>query len=118
MAEETTTNNATAQGREAAGAAEADTGAAAQQPRLRWDDSTMSTSYANVFNISMTRDEVGLFFGTNLTSGVGPRNEVTIRLSDRIIMTPHSAKRLWLLLGANVKAYEERHGGLEVNASG
>lgn len=90
--------------------------AATRQLSLKWDDSAMSTSYANVFNISMTRDEVGLFFGTNLTSGVGGTEAVTIKLSDRIIMTPHSAKRLMLLLEANVKAYEDRHGSLEVGA--
>ena len=89
-------------------------GADTQQPRLKWDDSKMSTSYANVVNVSATREELGLFFGTNLTSGVGGGNEVTIRLSDRIIMTPHAAKRLSLLLAANLKAYEERYGKLDV----
>ena len=91
---------------------------ASRQVSLNWDDSAMSTSYANVFNISMTRDEVGLFFGTNLTSGVGPSNALTIKLSDRIIMTPHSAKRLMMLLQANVKAYEDRHGALDVGTAG
>ena len=87
---------------------------ATRQVNLKWDDSAMSTSYANVFNISMTGDEVGLFFGTNLTSGVGGGSDVTIKLSDRIIMTPHSTKRLMLLLQANVKAYEDRHGAINV----
>jgi hypothetical protein len=74
----------------------------------------MSTSYANVVNVSMTREECGLFFGTNLTSGIGGLSEVTIRLSDRIIMTPHAAKRLSILLEANLRAYEDRYGKLEV----
>lgn len=90
----------------------------AGQPNLKWDDTAMSTSYANVVNLSMTREEVGLFFGTNLTSGVGASNEVTIRLSDRIIMTPHAAKRLSLLLSANLKAYEDRYGSLEIEGTG
>ena len=64
------------------------------QPNLKWDDSSMSTSYANVVNVSVTREECGLFFGTNLTTGIGGIGEVTIKLSDRIIMTPHAAKRL------------------------
>lgn len=98
-----------------ADAAKSKTKTTATQPSLKWDDSSMSTSYSNVVNLSMTREEVGLFFGTNLTSGVGPTNEVTIRLSDRIIMTPHAAKRLSLLLSANLKAYEERYGTLEVD---
>lgn len=83
-------------------------------PKLQWDDSAMSTSYANVVNVSMTREECGLFFGTNLTTGFGGAGEVTIRLTDRIIMTPHAAKRLSLLLEANLRGYEERYGKLDV----
>lgn len=90
--------------------------AARTQPKLKWDDSAMSTSYANVVNVSMTREECGLFFGTNLSSGIGAADSVTIKLSDRIIMTPHAAQRLLLLLGANLKAYEERYGRLGVPA--
>ena len=91
--------------------------AGGSQPSLKWDDSAMSTSYANVVNLSMTREEVGLFFGTNLTSGMGATNELTIRLSDRIIMTPHAAKRFSSLLVANLKAYEERYGKLDIEGS-
>lgn len=86
----------------------------AAQPNLKWDDSSMSTSYANVVNVSVTREECGLFFGTNLTTGIGSTGDVTIKLSDRIIMTPHAAKRLSILLDANLRAYEERYGKLEV----
>jgi hypothetical protein len=90
------------------------TDGAAGQPNLKWDDSSMSTSYANVVNVSVTREECGLFFGTNLTTGIGGPSDVTIKLSDRIIMTPHAAKRLSILLDANLRAYEERYGNLEV----
>ena len=90
---------------------------AARQPTLKWDDSSMSTSYANVSNVSMTREECGLFFGTNLTTSMSDGGEVTIKLSDRIIMTPHAAKRLSLLLEANLRAYEERHGKLDIQPS-
>lgn len=85
-----------------------------EQPTFNWDDSSMSTSYANVVNVSVTREECGLFFGTNLTTGIGGSGEVTIKLTDRIIMTPHAAKRLLILLSANLRAYEERYGKLEV----
>ena len=88
--------------------------AAGKQPILKWDDSSMSTSYANVCNVSVTREECGLFFGTNLTTGISAADEVTIKLSDRIIMTPHAAKRLLVLLDANLRAYEERHGELDI----
>lgn len=88
----------------------------ASAPTLQWDDSAMSTSYANVVNVSMTREECGLFFGTNLTTGFGGSGEVSIRLTDRIIMTPHAAKRLSVLLEANLRGYEERYGKLAVKA--
>ena len=81
---------------------------------LNWDDSDMTTTYANVVNVAMTREECGLFFGTNLTSNISAGDEVTIRLTDRIIMTPHAAKRLAVLLEANLRGYEERYGKLEV----
>jgi hypothetical protein len=86
----------------------------AKPSTFNWDDSSMSTSYANVVNVSVTREECGLFFGTNLTTGIGGNGEVTIKLSDRIIMTPHAAKRLLILLNANIRAFEERYGKLEV----
>jgi hypothetical protein len=84
------------------------------QTVLKWDDSAMSTSYANVVNVSMTREECGLFFGTNLTTGISGAGEVTIKLSDRIIMTPHAAKRLSILLDSHLRGYEERYGALDV----
>jgi len=81
---------------------------------VNWDDSDMTTTYANVANVAMTREECGLFFGTNLTTSISSAEQVTIRLTDRIIMTPHAAKRLAVLLEANLRGYEERYGKLEV----
>ena len=43
-------------------AARTGAGAAAQ---IRWDDSTLKSSYANVCNVSSTREEVVLVFGIN-----------------------------------------------------
>jgi hypothetical protein len=37
----------------------------ADMPKVNWDDSNMSTSYANVCNVSSSREEVTLLFGTN-----------------------------------------------------
>ena len=45
-------------------AADVDTGKPVA-PTVDWDDSNMSTSYANVVNASSTREEVTQFFGTN-----------------------------------------------------
>jgi len=87
------------------------TGAAV--PRVNWDASGMSTSYANVVNVSSTREEVTLLFGTNVTLFTG-QEEVTVKLSDRIILSPFAAKRLKILLDNVMGEYEKRFGQLSV----
>ena len=87
------------------------TGAAV--PRVKWDASGMSTSYANVVNVSSTREEVTLLFGTNVTLFTG-QEEVTVKLSDRIILSPFAAKRLKLLLDNVMGEYEKRFGLLSI----
>ena len=96
-------------------------GAASDQnravPKVHWDDSEMTTCYANVVNAAATHEEVTVFFGTNQTWNVRSENEVTIKLSDRVILNPLAAKRLFLLLGGVLKDYESRYGTLEVKGS-
>ena len=84
---------------------------AGNTPTLRWDDSQMRSSYANVCNVSSTREEVTLLFGTNQTWHTGQK-EVAITLSDRIILNPYAAKRLSTLLGKVVDEYESRFGSI------
>ncbi len=85
-------------------------------PTVNWDDSQMRSSYANVVNASSTREEVTLFFGTNLTWNPTESREFHIRLSDRIVLNPYAAKRLWTLMGAILKEYEARFGTLKIDA--
>lgn len=99
-----------------AGTADLDVGTPAV-PTVNWDDSHMTTSYANVVNAASTREEVTLFFGTNQTwNPVGAR-EFNVRLSDRIVLSPFAAKRLWTLLGVILKEYEKRFGTLQIEAA-
>jgi hypothetical protein len=81
-------------------------------PTVDWDDSQMKSSYANVVNASSTREEVNLFFGTNQTWKADEKRQFHVRLSDRIVLSPFAAKRLWILLGAILKEYEARFGSL------
>jgi hypothetical protein len=81
--------------------------------KIKWDDSNMKSAYANVCNVSSTREEVVLLFGVNQAWNRGQK-EVTIQLTDRIIVSPFAAKRLSMLLGAVVKEYENRFGVLNV----
>ena len=80
-------------------------------PAIRWDDNKMRSSYANVCNVSSTREEVTLLFGTNEAWRQGQK-EVTITLTDRIILTPFAAKRMHKLLTNVLNEYEQRFGGL------
>ena len=86
-------------------------------PTVNWDDSEMRTSYANVVNASSTREEVTIFFGTNLTWNPTESQEFHVRLSDRIVLNPYAAKRLHMLLGAILKQYETRFGTLEIDVA-
>ena len=79
---------------------------------VRWDDSNMESTYANVCNISSTREEVTLLFGTNQTWHTG-QQELAILLSNRMILSPFAAKRMSLLLNNIMSQYEARFGKLE-----
>jgi hypothetical protein len=83
-------------------------------PRVKWDDTGMTTTYANVCNVAGTREEVTLLFGTNQT-GLSDQ-QVSVRLSDRIILSPYAAKRLAALLNNVVAQYEKRFGDLSIDA--
>ena len=93
--------------------AEADKAAAQQGARIKWDDSAMKSSYANVCNVTSTREEVVMLFGINQAWNRG-QPEVTIQLTDRIIISPYAAKRLAMLLDGVVQEYEKRFGTLNV----
>jgi len=83
----------------------------AEGPKIRWDDSQMKSSYANVCNVTSTREEVVMLFGINQAWNRGQK-EVAIQLTDRIIVSPYAAKRLATLLDGVVKEYEKRFGPL------
>ncbi len=85
----------------------------AAAPNVVWDDSKMSTSYANVCNVMGTREEIMLLFGAN-QAWQGGQKEVKVLLSERIVLNPFAAKRLLLLLGQGIKDYEARFGELKV----
>ena len=80
---------------------------------LKWDDSNMKSAYANVCNVTSTREEVVMLFGVNQAWNRGQK-EVTIQLTDRIIISPYAAKRLATLLDGVVKEYERRFGALNI----
>jgi len=94
--------------------------AAAESPdkstKVSWDDSDMQTTYANVANVTSTREEVTLFFGTNQTWNAAD-GEFTVLLSNRLILSPYAAKRLSILLNGVLKEYESRNGELKLEGT-
>ena len=83
--------------------------------KIRWDTKNMKNTYANVCNVTSTREEVVMLFGINQAWERG-QEELEIELSDRIIMSPFAAKRLLQLLGNLIGEYEKRYGTLDVEA--
>ncbi len=90
---------------------------AQSKPAVRWDDSKMASTYANVCNVACTREEMTLLFGTNQTWQTGGK-ELTVELSNRVILNPFGAKRLAILLGNTVREFEARFGELKLEVDG
>ena len=88
---------------------EAQTGAAQQQ--IQWKTENLKNTYANVCNVTSTREEVVFLFGINQAWERG-QQQLEIELTDRIIMSPFGAKRLHQLLGNLLGEYETRYGDL------
>lgn len=83
---------------------------------VRWDDSEVTNSYANVCNVSSSREEVVLVFGVNKAWEKGA-TDIHVKLSNRIILSPFAAKRLAMLLPAVMQQYEARYGVLNLAAA-
>jgi len=80
-------------------------------PKVLWDDKNMKSSYANVCNVTSTREEVVMLFGMHQAWQSGQK-EVTVQLNDRIVLSPFAAKRLATLLNNVLTEYEKRYGSL------
>ncbi len=87
----------------------------AGKTKIKWDGSKMVSNYANVCNVTSTREEFTMLFGTN-QSWNAAQTELVVELTNRLIMNPYAAKRLSMILGGVVKEYESRFGSLEINA--
>lgn len=93
---------------------ESNTPQEAGQTKINWDGSKMRSTYANVCNVSSTREEVTLLFGTNQNWHAGQK-ELTVELSDRMTLNPYAAKRLAILLTNTMNEYEKVFGTLELS---
>lgn len=91
--------------------------AAATTRSVKWDDSKMQAAYANIANVSCTREEVTLLFGTHQTWHAGQK-DLSVLLSHRIMLNPYAAKRLKLLLDATIQKYESAFGEIVIDTAG
>lgn len=82
-------------------------------PAVKFDDTGITNAYANVCNVSSSREEVVLVFGMN-NAWERDASEVRVKLNSRVILSPFAAKRLALLLDSVVKQYEARFGSMDV----
>ncbi len=87
---------------------------ATRDAELHWDDSQMSTSFANVVNIQSTREQLDLLFGISQTANAVKGNTLSIAVSNRIILSPFAAKRLLAALDHVLREYETRYGAIQV----
>ena len=90
---------------------------AAQQPvaqqTIRVDDSGVAASYANFCRVSSTPEE--LILDLALNPNPFATGDVTLKVSQRIIMNHYTAKRLLGALSAAIQRHEQVFGVLETD---
>ncbi len=85
----------------------------AGQFKVRLDDSDLEVLYANYANVSGTREEIQLDFGM---SSVRRTQDppISIKITKRITLNPHTAKRLAIMMNQAITAYETKFGHVEI----
>lgn len=78
-----------------------------QMPKISWDQSKMDSTYANVCNVSSTREEVTMLFGINQPWRASKQG-LNVELTQCVILNPYAAKRLSILLSNVIREYESR----------
>ena len=96
----------------------AGTAPAAGQPQqiqqtLRVDDSDVAAGYANFCRVSSTPEELILDLGLNPNPYA--QGEITVKVSQRIIMNHYTAKRLLAALSMALQRHEQTFGVLETD---
>jgi hypothetical protein len=86
------------------------------QLKIRWDNSDTRSAYANHFNVIVTREEMILCFGLNQALDASLK-EVTVQLSNGIVLSPFTAKRLVTVLNNVIQDIESKYAPLKVEAA-
>lgn len=83
------------------------------QPEVVWNDANMKSLYVNATNVVAGREEVMVLLGVNRAWKMN-QDKVDVDIAERVVMTPFTAKRLAIMLGATLKAYEAKYGKIEL----
>ena len=86
---------------------------AAREPEVVWNDANMKSIYVNATNVVAGREEVMMLLGVNRVWKMN-QEKVDVDIAERVVMTPFTAKRLAIMLGATLKAYEAKYGKIEI----
>ena len=76
----------------------------------------LKTTYANVYRIAQTPNEVIVDFGMN-PNIFGPILPEPLKLESRVILSHDGAKRLLLHLAAAIQGYEAKYGVIELDVA-
>lgn len=84
-----------------------------QQPEIQIDDSKVAALYANFCRVTGTPEELVVDFSLN----AAPAEQLTgpIVLSQRIVLSFFTAKRLFQALGMSLQRHEQAFGPIETN---
>jgi hypothetical protein len=81
----------------------------APEDRIAWLESQARTIRADLTEVSLGREEIGVTFGLGRPSLEKP-GEITVDLLGRILLTPFMAKRFSLVLNEALERHESRYG--------
>jgi hypothetical protein len=88
------------------------------QVRVQLDERDMKTVYANAYRIHTAAEEVVLDFGFNMPDPNAQQTQqapqLLFKVTDRVILSYGSAKRLAMSLTQLVKRYEQQFGEIPV----
>jgi hypothetical protein len=83
------------------------------QQSLQLDDSNVSPSYVNYCRITGTPEEIILDFGLHAQPLADTQQAITV--SNRIVTSFYSAKRMMLTLQSAIERYENAFGKIEID---
>jgi hypothetical protein len=81
----------------------------AQKGQIRLDQAAARVTYSNFVLVATGTEEFVVTFGVNTGE------DGTIRVSDKIILSPKNAKRLAGALSQGVRMYEEKLGAIDIS---